>query len=55
MYCIQLLGLKKVEMMRTGYAIEYDVVVPHQLRPTLETKVIANLFYSRTNKWNKWI
>ena len=30
-------------MMRTGYAIEYDVVVPHQLRPTLETKVIANL------------
>ena len=37
-------GLEKVEMMRTGYAIEYDVVVPHQLRPTLETKVIANLF-----------
>ncbi len=31
-------------MMRTGYAIEYDVVVPHQLRPTLETKVIENLF-----------
>jgi len=37
-------GLEKVEMMRTGYAIEYDVVVPHQLRPTLETKVIENLF-----------
>lgn len=37
-------GLEKVEMMRTGYAIEYDVVVPHQLRPTLETKKIANLF-----------
>ena len=36
-------GLEKVEMMRTGYAVEYDVVVPHQLRPTLETKVIANL------------
>ena len=34
----------KVEMMRTGYAIEYDVVVPHQLRPTLETKVIENLY-----------
>ena len=31
-------------MMRTGYAIEYDVVVPHQLRPTLETKVIENLY-----------
>lgn len=37
-------GLEKVELMRTGYAIEYDVVVPHQLRPTLETKVIANLY-----------
>lgn len=37
-------GLEKAEVMRTGYAIEYDVVVPHQLRPTLETKVIENLF-----------
>lgn len=37
-------GLENVEMMRTGYAIEYDVVVPHQLRPTLETKKIANLY-----------
>ncbi|WP_086314769.1 tRNA uridine 5-carboxymethylaminomethyl modification enzyme MnmG [Enterococcus sp. 7F3_DIV0205] len=37
-------GLEKAEMMRTGYAIEYDVVVPHQLRPTLETKVIDGLF-----------
>lgn len=37
-------GLEKVEMMRSGYAIEYDVVVPHQLRPTLETKKIENLY-----------
>ena len=37
-------GLEKAEMMRTGYAIEYDVVLPYQLRPTLETKVIDNLF-----------
>lgn len=37
-------GLEKVEMMRSGYAIEYDVVVPHQLRPTLETKKIKNLY-----------
>ena len=37
-------GLQNVEMMRTGYAIEYDVVVPHQLRPTLETKLIENLY-----------
>lgn len=37
-------GLEKAEMMRTGYAIEYDVVKPHQLRPSLETKKIAGLF-----------
>ncbi|MFC3927966.1 tRNA uridine-5-carboxymethylaminomethyl(34) synthesis enzyme MnmG [Streptococcus caprae] len=37
-------GLENAEMMRTGYAIEYDIVLPHQLRPTLETKVIAGLF-----------
>lgn len=37
-------GLENAQMMRTGYAIEYDVVVPHQLRPTLETKVIENLY-----------
>lgn len=37
-------GLEKAEMMRTGYAIEYDVVKPHQLKPSLETKVIENLF-----------
>lgn len=37
-------GLENAEMMRTGYAIEYDVVKPHQLRATLETKVISGLF-----------
>ncbi|MGH1833113.1 tRNA uridine-5-carboxymethylaminomethyl(34) synthesis enzyme MnmG [Enterococcus gilvus] len=37
-------GLEKAEMMRTGYAIEYDMVAPHQLRPTLETKVVENLY-----------
>ena len=31
-------------MMRTGYAIEYDVVKPYQLRPSLETKLISGLF-----------
>lgn len=39
-----IVGLEQAEMMRTGYAIEYDVVVPHQLKPTLETKKIDNLF-----------
>ncbi|MGF9963835.1 tRNA uridine-5-carboxymethylaminomethyl(34) synthesis enzyme MnmG [Bacillus rhizoplanae] len=37
-------GLENVEMMRTGYAIEYDAVVPTQLWPTLETKKIENLY-----------
>ncbi len=37
-------GLEKVEMMRTGYAIEYDAVVPTQLWPSLETKVLPGLF-----------
>ncbi|MDR3157209.1 MAG: tRNA uridine-5-carboxymethylaminomethyl(34) synthesis enzyme MnmG [Lactobacillales bacterium] len=37
-------GLKNVEIMRLGYAIEYDVVKPHQLRPTLETKLIKGLY-----------
>ena len=37
-------GLEKAEMIRTGYAIEYDIVLPHQLRATLETKLISGLF-----------
>ncbi|AWN19791.1 tRNA uridine-5-carboxymethylaminomethyl(34) synthesis enzyme MnmG [Streptococcus sobrinus] len=37
-------GLERAEMMRTGYAIEYDIVLPHQLRATLETKLISGLF-----------
>ncbi|MFL2134463.1 tRNA uridine-5-carboxymethylaminomethyl(34) synthesis enzyme MnmG [Desemzia sp. FAM 24101] len=37
-------GLENARMMRTGYAIEYDVITPYQLRPSLETKKIENLF-----------
>lgn len=37
-------GLEKVQMMRAGYAIEYDSIVPTQLWPTLETKKIKNLY-----------
>ncbi|MDQ1236532.1 tRNA uridine 5-carboxymethylaminomethyl modification enzyme [Paenibacillus sp. SORGH_AS306] len=37
-------GLEKVEMMRNGYAIEYDAMVPTQLWPTLETKQMPGLF-----------
>ncbi|WP_312040122.1 tRNA uridine-5-carboxymethylaminomethyl(34) synthesis enzyme MnmG [Macrococcoides bohemicum] len=37
-------GLEKADMMRAGYAIEYDAIVPTQLWPTLETKKINGLF-----------
>jgi tRNA uridine 5-carboxymethylaminomethyl modification enzyme len=37
-------GLEKAEIMRPGYAIEYDFVFPTQLNNTLETKDIRGLF-----------
>jgi tRNA uridine 5-carboxymethylaminomethyl modification enzyme len=37
-------GLESVEMVRPGYAIEYDFVYPTQLTPSLETKVVEGLF-----------
>ncbi|MDD2620436.1 MAG: tRNA uridine-5-carboxymethylaminomethyl(34) synthesis enzyme MnmG [Syntrophomonadaceae bacterium] len=37
-------GLENVRIMRTGYAIEYDYVIPAQLKLSLETKKISGLF-----------
>ena len=37
-------GLQHAELMRPGYAIEYDIIEPWQLTATLETKVVKNLF-----------
>ncbi|THE09214.1 tRNA uridine-5-carboxymethylaminomethyl(34) synthesis enzyme MnmG [Bacillus timonensis] len=37
-------GLENAQMMRPGYAIEYDAIIPTQLWPTLETKKIKNLY-----------
>ncbi|SDN62178.1 tRNA uridine 5-carboxymethylaminomethyl modification enzyme [Fictibacillus solisalsi] len=37
-------GLEKAELMRAGYAIEYDAIVPTQLWPSLETKLVEGLF-----------
>jgi len=37
-------GLENAELMRFGYAIEYDFCPPTQLKPTLETKSIENLY-----------
>src|SRR6266851_1411755 len=37
-------ALEHVEMMRVGYAVEYDYVPPEQLFPTMETKLVSGLF-----------
>ena len=39
-------GLEKAEILRPGYAIEYDFVDPRELRPTLETRRISGLFFA---------
>ncbi len=53
-------GLENVHMIRTGYAIEYDYVIPSQARLTLENKVVAGLFTagqingtSGSHSWDK--
>lgn len=39
-------GFENAKMFRPGYAIEYDYFPPLQLKPTLETKIIKNLFFA---------
>jgi len=39
-------GLEQAEIMRPGYAIEYDYVEPTQLRPSLETKLVKGLYHA---------
>lgn len=39
-------GLENAEIMRPGYAIEYDYVEPTQLFPSLETKLIQGLYHA---------
>jgi len=39
-------GLERAEILRPGYAIEYDFVNPLQLKPTLETKLVEGLFHA---------
>ena len=41
-----ILGFENVKMFRPGYAIEYDFFPPTQLKYTLETKLIQNLFFA---------
>ena len=37
-------GLERAEMLRPGYAVEYDFVMPHQLGPAMEVKRVPGLF-----------
>ena len=39
-------GLESAQMIRPGYAIEYDFVQPTELHPSLETKKAAGLFFA---------
>ncbi len=39
-------GLEKAKILRLGYAVEYDFFPPHQLKHSLETKAIKNLFFA---------
>lgn len=41
-----IVGFENVKVFRPGYAIEYDYFPPTQLRYTLETKLISNLFFA---------
>jgi tRNA uridine 5-carboxymethylaminomethyl modification enzyme len=42
----QIPGLERAEVMRWGYAVEYDYAPPTQLLPTLETKAVAGMFFA---------
>ena len=39
-------GLEEAEIMRPGYAVEYDYFPPTQLLPTLETKIVSGLYFA---------
>ncbi len=39
-------GLEAAEIVRPGYAVEYDFVAPTQLKPTLETKTVRGLYHA---------
>jgi tRNA uridine 5-carboxymethylaminomethyl modification enzyme len=39
-------GLQQAKMIRPGYAVEYDFFPPHQVRHTLETKLVQGLYFA---------
>lgn len=45
-YFRSMVGFEQVEIMRPGYAIEYDFVEPRQIKATMETRDIAGLYHA---------
>jgi tRNA uridine 5-carboxymethylaminomethyl modification enzyme len=45
-FLLSIPGLEQAEIMRPGYAVEYDYFPPTQLHPTLETKLVSGLFFA---------
>ena len=45
-FLLSIPGLEQAEIMRPGYAVEYDYFPPTQLHPTLETKLVRGLFFA---------
>lgn len=41
-----IIGFENARIIRPAYAVEYDVVDPMELKPTLESKVVSNLFFA---------
>jgi tRNA uridine 5-carboxymethylaminomethyl modification enzyme len=39
-------GLRECEMLRPGYAVEYDFFPPHQIKHTMETKLVEGLYFA---------
>ena len=45
-------ALAEAEIIRPGYAVEYDFCPPTQLYPTLETKRVEGLYFAWTDQWH---
>ncbi len=39
-------SLENVNMVRPGYGVEYDYIDPREIKPSLETKRVKNLFFA---------
>ena len=48
-------GFENARMFRPGYAIEYDFFPPTQLKYSLETKLIGNLFLPARKEWTGYL